>query len=136
MVYNGRSCGLNDVMWALRFGLPTVKQTLRALFPGYMKCDLEVGEQFPIYYLHEKMRQYSGVNVQEVCSTDPVDANREAERGPGPWERWERNWMGLQDSPYWSLQWQVRLKFEVYRNRRNTANPFHWDRVEFNLPGS
>ena len=44
--------------------------------------------------------------------------------------------MGLQDYPYWSLQWQVRLKFEVYGNRRNTENPFHWDRVEFNLPGS
>jgi hypothetical protein len=29
MVYNGTSCGLNDVLWAPRFGLPTVKQTLR-----------------------------------------------------------------------------------------------------------
>jgi hypothetical protein len=44
--------------------------------------------------------------------------------------------MGLQDSPYWSLQWQVQLKFKVYGDRRNTANPLHWDRVEFNLPGS
>ena len=31
MVYNGTSCGLNEVLWAPRFGLPTVKQTLRAL---------------------------------------------------------------------------------------------------------
>ncbi len=44
--------------------------------------------------------------------------------------------MGLRDSPYRSLQWQVRLKFKVYGDRKNTANPFHWDRVEFNLPGS
>ena len=44
--------------------------------------------------------------------------------------------MGLQDSPYWILQWQVQLKFEVYDNWRNTANPFHWARVDFNLPGS
>ncbi len=35
-----------------------------------------------------------------------------------------------------SLQWQVRLKFEVFGDRKDTANPFHWDRVEFNLPGS
>ncbi len=136
MVYNGTSCGLNDVLWAPRFGLPTVKQTLQALLPGYLQCDLDVGEQFPNYYLHEELRQYSGVDVREVRSTDPADATWEAERGPGPWERWERNWMGLRDSPYRSLQWQVRLNFEVYGDRRNTDNPFHWDRVEFNLPGS
>jgi hypothetical protein len=136
MVYNGTSCRLNDVLWAPRFGLPTVKQTLRALLPGYMQCDLDIGEQFPNFYLHEELWQYSGVDVREVCSTDPVDADWEAEQGPGPWERWEHNWMGLQDSPYWSLQWQVQLKFEVYGDRRNTANPFHLDRVEFNLPGS
>jgi hypothetical protein len=37
VVYNGTSCGLNDVLWALRFGLPTVKQTLRALLAGYLQ---------------------------------------------------------------------------------------------------
>ena len=47
-----------------------------------------------------------------------------------------RNWMGLRDSPYRSLQWQVRLKLEVYGDRRVLDNPYHWDRVEFNLPGS
>ena len=76
------------------------------------------------------------MDVQKVRSTDPADAEWEAERGPGPWERWEHDWMGLHNSPYWSLQWQVRLKFEVYGDRKNTANPFHWDWVEFNLPGS
>jgi hypothetical protein len=42
----------------------------------------------------------------------------------------------LCNSPYQSLQWQVRLKFEVYGHRKDTTNPFHWDRVEFNLPDS
>jgi hypothetical protein len=32
-VYNGTSCGLNDVLWAPRFGLPMVKQTLCTLLP-------------------------------------------------------------------------------------------------------
>jgi hypothetical protein len=136
MVYNGTSCGLNEVLWAPRFGLPTVKQTLRALLPGYFQCDLDVGEQFLNYKIHELLREYSGVDVSGVRSTDPLDASWEAERGPGPWERWERNWMGLRDSPYRSLQWQVRLKFEVYGDRRCPSNPFHWDRVVFNLPGS
>jgi hypothetical protein len=68
--------------------------------------------------------------------TDLADTAWETERGPGPCERWEKNWMGLCNSPYRSLQWQVRLKFEVYGDRKDIVNPFHWDRVEFNLPGS
>ena len=91
MVYNGTSCGLNEVLWAPRFGLPTVKQTLHALLPGYRQCNLDVGEQFPNYYLHEELCQYSGVDVQEVRSTDPADAAWGTEQGPGPWERWEQN---------------------------------------------
>ena len=75
MVYNGMSCRLNDVLWAPRFGLPTVKQTLHALLPEYMQCDLDVREQFPNYYLHEELRQYSGVDLQEIRSTDPVNAD-------------------------------------------------------------
>ncbi len=136
MVYNGTSCGLNEVLWVQRFGLPTGRQTLRALLPGYFQCDLDVGEQFLNYMIHVLLREYSGMDVSGVRSSDPLDASWEAERGPGPWERWERNWMGLRDSPYPSLQWQVRLKLEVYGDRRCLSNPFHWDKVVFNLPGS
>jgi hypothetical protein len=136
MVYNGTRCGLNEFLWAPRFGLPTVKQTLRALLPGYNQCDLDVGEQFLNYPLHMDLREYSGVDVSGVRSSNPADANWKADWGPGPWERWERNWMGLQDSPYRSLQWQVCLKFEVYGDQRCLSNPFHWDRVVFNLSGS
>ncbi len=43
--------------------------------------------------------------------------------------------MSLRDLPYRSLQWQVPVKLVVYRDRRNVANPFHWDHVKLNLPG-
>jgi hypothetical protein len=83
MVYNGTSCGLNDVLWGPQFGLPTIKQTTHALLPGYLQCDLDFGKQFPNYYLHEEMRQFLGVDVREVRSTDPADAEWEAKREPG-----------------------------------------------------
>jgi hypothetical protein len=73
MVYNGTSCGLNNVLWAPRFGLPMVKQTLRALLPGYLQCDLDVGEQFSNYYLHEELRQHLGVDVRKLRLTDPAN---------------------------------------------------------------
>jgi hypothetical protein len=135
MVYNGTSCGLNAQLHAPHYGLLSVKHTLRALREGYYQCDLDVGEQFLNYKLHERMRGLSGVDVREVRSRDLADAAWEATR-EGNWERWERNWMGLRDSPYCSLQWQTRLKLEVYGNRRQRANPFHWDRVVLNLPGA
>jgi hypothetical protein len=46
MVYNGTSCGLSAKVWAPCFGLPTVKDTLRSLLPGYYQADLDVGNQF------------------------------------------------------------------------------------------
>ena len=135
MVYNGTSCGLNACLHAPRYGLLQVKHTLRALREGYYQCDLDVGEQFLNYKLHDNLRQLSGVDIREVRSRDPVDESWEVSR-PGNWERWERNWMGLRDSPYRSLQWQVRLKIEVYGDRHDRTNPFHWEKVVMNLPGS
>jgi hypothetical protein len=44
---------------------------------GYYQCDLDVGEQFLNFKLHEALRQLSGVDVREVRSRDPAD---------GPWE--------------------------------------------------
>ena len=130
MVYNGTSCGLNDVLWAPRFGLPTVKQTLKSLLAGYCQCDLDVQKQFLNFPLHTDLREFSGVDGRGVRSSNQGDQEWE------DWERWERNWMGLRDSPYRNLQWQVRLKLEVYGDRKALGNHYHWDRVEFNLPGS
>jgi hypothetical protein len=135
MVYNGTSCGLNKALYAPHFGLPTVRETLRAILPGYYQCDLDVQDQFLNFKLHKSLREHSGVDVHKVRSVTPEDADWEGQR-PSRWERWERNWMDLRDSPYRSIQWQVRLKLEVYSNMRALANPFHWDHVKLNLPGS
>ena len=75
MVYNGTSCGLNKVLWAPRLGLSTIKQTIRALLPGYLQCDLNVSEQFLNYPLHMDLREYLGVDVSGVRSSDPDDAD-------------------------------------------------------------
>ena len=135
MVYNGTSCGLNAYLHAPHYGLLMVKHTMRALREGYYQCDLDVGEQFLNYKLHRDLRLLSGVDVREVRSRVPADVSWEATQ-PGNWERWERNWMGLRDSPYRSLQWQARLKLELYGDRRLRSNPFPWEKVIFNLPGS
>jgi hypothetical protein len=77
MVYNGTSCGLNEVLWAPRFGLPTVKQTLWVLLTGYFQCNHDVGEQFLSYPLHTELREFLRVDVSGVRSADPADTEWE-----------------------------------------------------------
>ena len=66
MVYNGTSCGLNDILYAPHFSLPTVRETLHAILPGFYQCDLDIQDQFLNFILHKHMREYSGVDVRKV----------------------------------------------------------------------
>ena len=77
----------------------------------------------------------SGVDIKLVRSADLTDAEWEQAR-PHGWERWSRNWMGLRDSPYRSIQHMIRLKYIAYGSRHDQENPFQWDKVVYNLPGS
>ena len=53
IVYNGTGSSLNDTLWAPHFGLPNVHHTARSLMPGYFQCDLDIGEIFLNFLLHE-----------------------------------------------------------------------------------
>ena len=53
MVNNGTSCGLNNVLWAPHFGLSFVKHMVRCLMPGYLQCDMDIGEMFLNFMLHD-----------------------------------------------------------------------------------
>ena len=92
-----------------------------------------MGEQFLNFCLLKSLREFSVFDVREVRATESEEKGWEAEQGPSHMERWVRNWMGLRDLPYQSLQWQVRLKFEVYGNWKDLNNPFHWDKVQLAL---
>ena len=55
IVYNGIGYGLNNVICLPHFGLPYVSHTLRGLMPGYYQCDLNIGEMFLDYLLHDNL---------------------------------------------------------------------------------
>ena len=48
MVYNDTSCGLNDILWASWFALPTGDQMLRTVEEGSWGADNDYGEMFLI----------------------------------------------------------------------------------------
>ena len=66
MVYNGTRCGLNDILYAPHFGLPTIRETLRAILRGFHQCDLNVQDQFLNFILHRHMREYLGVDKIKI----------------------------------------------------------------------
>ena len=146
MVYNGTASGINECLFAPHFSLPTISQVLRALWPGYHQADLNIGEMFLNFMLGEEIRAYSGVDVTHVktCKTDlphhqpdPLtemqDWRLERTRA---WEHWERNWMGLTDSPFRSAQMMMVAKEKALGSHTDERNPFRWTVVVLNLPGN
>ena len=130
MVYDGTRSGLNEVLYAPWFPLPTVEQLLRSVESGSFMSDIDVGEMFLNFVMHESLRIYCGVDVTNYF---PELANIE---GATVWLRWGRCGMGFTNSPYVAVQ-GITVAEEVFMgDRRDRTNVFRWDEVVLNLPGS
>jgi hypothetical protein len=129
MVYNGTRSGLNELLWALWFPLPTVDSFLRCVEPGTWMADNDVGEMFLNFVLHQ--------SVQALCGTDLTKYFPDGipEETQVLWERWTRCAMGLRPSPYQAWQgmmWALKI---VFADRMDARNIFRYDRARLNLPG-
>ena len=129
MVYDGTASGLNDVLWAPWFPLPTVECLLRALEPGYSMADNDVGEMFHNFMMHEELRKYCGLDV----SLYYPESIREGKRNL--WERWNRLAMGLKSSPYFAVQSMLIAQEVILGDQEDEENVFHWKELRMNLPG-
>ena len=87
MVYNGTGCGLNTIIWAPHFDLPTVKHTTH---PGCSQCDLDIMGMFLNLLFNKTLEQMSGVDMTYVRSNDISNAEWEKERASN-WELWHRS---------------------------------------------
>ena len=76
---------------------------VRSLLLGYSQCDLDIGKMFLNFLLNNTMKEMTGVDVQHIRSKEASESDWENNRVLG-FERWCRNWMGLRDSPYRSIQ--------------------------------
>jgi hypothetical protein len=125
MVYDGTKSGLNDVIWVPRFPLPTVDTLLRAVDVGTYMSDMDIGEMFLNFVLHESMQALCGVDLTNYFGEGEV-----------LWERWTRAAMGLKSSPYQAVQAILVAKEVIRGDRADANNAFRWDTVRLNLPGS
>jgi len=127
VVYDGTKCGLNQSVWAPNFYLPSVDSLLLSSSTNTWFSDMDLGEMFLNFHLDKKVRSFAGVDVTKILN-DPVKAKT--------WKRWNRTLMGFKSSPYIACKlcgWSVDI---ARGNRDDSKNPFKWDSIRLNLPGS
>lgn len=127
MVYDGTINGFNDSIEVPKFGLPTLRSHLRAMAPGYHMVDADVGECFLNFHLHDTLQPFVGVDLS--CFQKRGTKGR-------CWMRWYRAGMGLKSSPYQACQAMMVVEEIIKGDRSDPTNPFRWDVVVINLPGS
>jgi hypothetical protein len=130
LVYNGRSCGLNQCTWAPNFWLPTTKTAIRLLDFNYNSVDLDLGEMFLNFPLHRNLQVYSGVDIT------PYKRDLHIHTGGPYWLHWTRTWMGARPSPYNAVSFYYIAEEFIRGNQSDKSNPFCWDKIILNLPGS
>ncbi len=137
MVYDATANKLNEAVWVPTFWLPTIDTLVRNVGRDSWMTDRDVGDMFLNFQLHDKVRPYTAVDLTCLRGSP-------AKGGP-EWAVWDRNLMGFAASPYNSIKTALVAK-EVCRGDRletggvgldgKELNPFQWERVELNLPGT
>jgi hypothetical protein len=126
LVYDAARSGLNKVLWAPTFPLPSVDTLTDMVEPSSWMADLDMGEQFHNFPLDVALRPACGIDVRPYFAPRQKDTM---------WLRWERCMMGLLNSPYVVVKITHLADESAYGNPADPANPFNWSHVRLNLPG-
>jgi hypothetical protein len=99
------------------------------LEPGTWQSDIDVEEQFYNFLLHPTIRPFCGIDV------DPY-LRPSGQQTRVPWMQWQRCVMGLATSPHGCVKMQMLAEELVQGNPCCPFNPFFFDLVQLNFPGS
>lgn len=140
MVYDASKSGLNEVIWVPRFPLPTINTHLRAVEPGTWMGDLDIGDMFLNFPLHESLQKLCGVDLThygELVFPHLVASVPDwSLRKPYLWSfGWSRCAMGLKSSPYQTIRGAMVAEEMILGDPDNPENVFRWAMVRLNLPG-
>jgi hypothetical protein len=127
VVFDETRSGLNNAIWVPSFHLPTINSLLSSLEPGYWQSDINVGEQFYNFGLDPRLQPYCGLDVTHYMDRPP---------GVALWLLWVRCVIGLKSSPHGCVKMQSLVEELLRGNPRDSKNPFYFDQVLLNLPGS
>jgi hypothetical protein len=119
-------------MYTPTFYLATMSTYLRQIESGFYGGDFDVGEQFHNYMLHESKQVYCGVAIPEDLQATLTKEGLPITR----YMRWNRLVFGWQSSPYMALRMFTQVIELAKGGPTEPNNPFSWNKVVLNLPGS
>jgi hypothetical protein len=120
----------NSSLWAPNFWLPTARSAAQVLDYNYYSVDLDLGEMFLNFPFHPTLQEYSGIDLIPYKAALGYTCH-------GPLQlRWARTWMGARPSPFTAVVFYYLGEDFVRGNRLDQKNPFCWDHIRRNLPGS
>jgi hypothetical protein len=139
MVYDGSKCKLNAATFAPWFAVPTSSTLERTVTPDTIQGDNDFGDMFLNFQLHEEMQKYTGVDARDLLND--TEARDWMQKFSDQSEdevmfTWDRPAMGLTSSPYQAVQTVTRAKRLMLGDPASSTNPFRWDKVVINAPGS
>jgi hypothetical protein len=70
MVYDGTKSGLNDSLWAPWFALPTVETHLRFVGTKSHMGDIDIGDMFHNFMLHDSVQRVAGIDLTPFFPED------------------------------------------------------------------
>jgi hypothetical protein len=131
IVYDGTASGLNEAVWAPSFWLPTttIESLIRALDTNSWMSDTDIGDMFLNFQLHHSVWPFAGVDVAPILDEEGRILKER-------WSYWVRNAMGFKSSPYNSIKMALVAEEVIVGDRTDPSNPFQWEQVELNLPGT
>lgn len=129
VVYDATRSGLNEAIWSPNFFLSTMSAVLASADDSTFFGDIDLGEMFLNYFLDPALQPYAGVDVSRVCESTKVKSQRMI-------LRWERSLMGVRSSPFNCVRLYLLSEDIIKGNRDDPNNPFRWNRIVYNLPGT
>jgi hypothetical protein len=98
--------------------------------PGTYMADIDIGEMFVNFVMHERMQPYAGVDFTLYFPEELANGWKLPLR-----ERWVRCGMGFKSSPYNTGQAMLMAEEVIRGSPSDPNNLFKYDQVILNLPG-
>ena len=128
IVFDAGANKLNDAVFVPSFSLPNVNSLLRLVHSKSRMADRDLSEMFHQFQLHEGTIDYTAIDLLPL-QLDP-------KKYPHRWMSWRRNLMGFRSSPYNSVRMYLIIEEMIRGDRRDGSNPFQWESLMLNLPGT
>jgi hypothetical protein len=135
VVYDATKSGLNDAIWTPNFFLPTATSVLDNATERTFFGDIDLGEMFLNFFLDSRLRPWTGVDVSALLNLGTCE-EKEQEDTKRWILRWERSLMGVRSSPFNCVRVYLLSEDIIKGDHLDETNPFRWDQVKLNLPGT